>query len=973
MSEKVNLFELDINIEALTDNTAKTFREIKNLEDSQKSLKKSTADLRKEITDYSKLMKEAKKANDTKTYDELKKSQEELEKQYADTSLEMTKNQSTLKAARKEYNMGVKLIDAYSEKQRKNLAIITQTDGSIDQLSAAISKNVAAYKSLSKEERENTEIGQKLKELIVEQREEYKELQVEIGNTSVNVGNYEESIKSAMDGMDLFDGGITAILTKFISLSQQKGGINGFFQTFKGGIKGVTKAGLTFIATPIGAVIAAIVVGIKLLTSAVSRNQGASDKFQEVWNGISNVIQELIGRFFKLIGAIGKILSGDFKNGVKELKGTFTGLGDAMAEAYNEGMKLVEMQRELEKANISATTSQARLNSEIEKYSTIQDDNTRSFKEREAAAAKVRQLEAERIKENLSLAQQEVDIINLQVEQAKRQGKLKRELLLEQAEAQAKLIELEGSYTKTVAENEKVRRELKQDRLERDLDILLDGYDNQKTINEKIIGDEKQTFEKRRALLDETKKLGDDSFAKQIETIQQFTGKAIDSNALISESNAELLNQKIRELGLSEIIEGRLLEIVRDRKTATQDLVDLQKELAQEQAQFNIDMAEKELDLYIAKNKSKIESETRLTDAVLAEENSRLQSIYERELEFLNQQVEAKIIKEQDYQLRKIELQNQFIEQEKALNEEYKTQRLEQEQADFEMDLELRAIRGETEYQLELAQLDREYQLKRKKAIEFGVWTEKQEKLYAEKRKQIIEAETTSRMDEYSNMFGNISQLLGEQTIAGKAAGIAQATINTYQGISEVWKTPSVIPEPFATIAKVANTGVVLASGLKAVGAIKKVSTNVPKAESGMVMDIGGKRHSAGGTKFYGEDGTTFEAEKGEKMFILNRMASKAYAPYLSKLNQMYGGVPLSQSSTYLAAGGAVARVSNNAQSVSVKGTQIDYELLATKVADKMGNRFDTAIANLPNPVTDVKDIIDEVGKYNQVVDGASF
>ena len=84
---------------------------------------------------------------------------------------------------------------------------------------------------------------------------------------------------------------------------------------------------------------------------------------------------------------------------------------------------------------------------------------------------------------------------------------------------------------------------------------------------------------------------------------------------------------------------------------------------------------------------------------------------------------------------------------------------------------------------------------------------------------------TKQRTQAYSTMFGNIAQLLGAHTAAGKAAAIAQATINTYQGVTEVWKTESVLPEPFATIAKVASTGVVLASGLKSVGFIKGTKT----------------------------------------------------------------------------------------------------------------------------------------------------
>ena len=79
--------------------------------------------------------------------------------------------------------------------------------------------------------------------------------------------------------------------------------------------------------------------------------------------------------------------------------------------------------------------------------------------------------------------------------------------------------------------------------------------------------------------------------------------------------------------------------------------------------------------------------------------------------------------------------------------------------------------------------------------------------------------------------FGALADILGENSAAGKAAAIAQATINTYQGITEVWSAKSILPEPFATAAKIASTATVLASGLSAVKSIK--SQKLPAGSSG--------------------------------------------------------------------------------------------------------------------------------------------
>ena len=71
-----------------------------------------------------------------------------------------------------------------------------------------------------------------------------------------------------------------------------------------------------------------------------------------------------------------------------------------------------------------------------------------------------------------------------------------------------------------------------------------------------------------------------------------------------------------------------------------------------------------------------------------------------------------------------------------------------------------------------------------------------------------------------------LSDVIGKETAAGKALAIAQATINTFLGITEVWKSPAVLPEPFNTATKIAATLTTAAGGFAAVRNIAK--TKVP-------------------------------------------------------------------------------------------------------------------------------------------------
>ena len=121
-------------------------------------------------------------------------------------------------------------------------------------------------------------------------------------------------------------------------------------------------------------------------------------------------------------------------------------------------------------------------------------------------------------------------------------------------------------------------------------------------------------------------------------------------------------------------------------------------------------------------------------------------------------------------------------------------------------------------------------------AIEDAINQGKLESLeaYTAKRKQIadnaakaeIEIERIKKealINVAGQTFGAIADIVGRNSKVGKAAGIAQALINTYQGITEVWKSESILPEPAATIARIASTATVAASGFAAVKNIAAV------------------------------------------------------------------------------------------------------------------------------------------------------
>ena len=93
-------------------------------------------------------------------------------------------------------------------------------------------------------------------------------------------------------------------------------------------------------------------------------------------------------------------------------------------------------------------------------------------------------------------------------------------------------------------------------------------------------------------------------------------------------------------------------------------------------------------------------------------------------------------------------------------------------------------------------------------------------------RKRLADQEIEDRklrLQEVGVAIQSLTTIVGKDTVAGKALGIATATINTYQGASEALKQKSTLPSPFDVIAKIVNVTAIIATGLRTVSSIARV------------------------------------------------------------------------------------------------------------------------------------------------------
>jgi hypothetical protein len=147
-----------------------------------------------------------------------------------------------------------------------------------------------------------------------------------IEQQKINIGNY----RSALDGVHPALGKVGEGL---------EAGASGF--------KTMTLQALRFIATPIGAILAALVAVFGLLKAAVSSNAGMMDKFEDITSAVSTVLDVLVTRAGKLGEALVALATGDIIGAFNKTKEAVTGLGDEIANAVKQGQKWLDLSRDL--------------------------------------------------------------------------------------------------------------------------------------------------------------------------------------------------------------------------------------------------------------------------------------------------------------------------------------------------------------------------------------------------------------------------------------------------------------------------------------------------------------------------------------------------------------------------------------------------------------------------------------------------
>ena len=373
---------------------------------------------------------------------------------------------------------------------------------------------------------------------------------------------------------------------------------------------------------------------------------------------------------------------------------------------------------------------------------------------------------------------------------------------------------------------------------------------------------------------------------------------------------------------------------------AAQDAEKAKREL-QEQTIKQFEEARTKLELSLRKkeitNNStalKLENEKAYVEESLKLERYRLEQGLISQQEFAN--------REQAFQLDVLQLEQQMRKEQDRTEKERKA-------LDAANLRELKMAYITDEYELKQAALDSQYQQEIAAAEKIGADTALIQSKYEKAKEDNTKARVNAELTMTAGLAGQVSTLLGEESVIGKAFGVVQATINTYIGATKALAQGGILG--------IAQAAIVIAFGMKQVASIAKqkepetkVSSVKKYAKGGQIF---GKSHAQGGVTFRGDNGQVFEAEGGENVYIMKKTAS-AEINALSAVNEAHGGNSFGTSGLYkFADGGMAASISEANRMVR----QSDNVRLSSESINQLAGVVIDAVMSMPNPVVSVQDI----------------
>ena len=774
--------------------------------------------------------------------------------------------------------------------------------------------------------------GQQAATTIKGIQEQIKALDDQIATSNINDPNFGNLVKESdraknslktlqTEGIDgLKPKGMVGQLGDFAS---KLGSIPGPIGGVVSGINSMTMASLRFIATPVGAIIAALVLVFKAFQKGIE----SSEKAQQGLNKLMGAFSGIIGPVIKAVGEFAAVLIDGVVFAIDAVMSGLEKLGVDFATTAKDGMALAGTLNEIEEAEGDLEVARAQQNKTLAEAKEILSDTNKTYEERKKALDEIRVSEEK-------LAAQEVELAKKQVAAAQENIRLygaSKEANDKLDAARIKLANTEEAFAskkrqfnkeekKLIAEQEATAKEIAakaEERRKADLAKAKEYRDKRIAVANEIAKGELEIFanyagdryEERKELLQKQDQLEKDGLKKRLKD-GDINQKEFDKLDYQREMKALDALHKLRREYKDRAIANRK-EYDNEISDSLKERQDLEIKAEQERIEKIQAELEAELELQLDTIQDKYHTEEQLTarkDARIAQLNIELEENKKKITEKYAKEAADAALAEQE---KRITAANLALE--KGLNDG--TIKIEEEEAK-RRELEINALNEKIEILKKNGQdtVQAEAELYAK-LNEFRAKDVADEEAAAKKksdfRKQLV-TESIQGASDLVSAVGSIQegQMQAELMAAGdnlekqeaikkeyfeknKKVQIAQAIIGAIQGAVGAFTSMSSIPIVGPILAGIAAAAA-LAAGYANVQKIRATSyesaagggggapaaTPSKFAQGGLLT---GRKHAEGGMA------TPFgELEGGE--YVINREATASFLPLLDRINSMGSG-----------------------------------------------------------------------------------
>ena len=848
--EKDVLLKIKVDSEKALQAVKQYTGEVESLKRTQNNLKLALKELEQEREREWKAYKKGEKSiqDYNKVAEESRQTEARIKEQLAMNSAQLANTSQNLRGYQKELQNVLK----------QQEALANGSDGSLASLRAELSNLTKEYDNLARTEREAAK-GTDLLNKINELTNEIKDAEEATQRYQRNVGNYRSALKEAekaSEGMrnsflGIISGG-NPMIEMFANTAQQLGSVKQAFSVAGKGAVMLGKQMMALVMTPIGAF-------LTLVTALIMAFKAGLESSEERMNRFKTVTAPLQGLLDGISDALGTLCDWLL---------TFC---EWQQKAIDWSLKLIAtisgwewLQKGIETRNEYIAIEKQR--QEIEKQTR---DEVVKTAQREKEVSELRAKFAEKDKYT---NEQRLEFLNKAIAKEK-----------EQAEANKRIAEM------------------KLDNLKREAAMS----DNNAEMNNKLAQAEAEVLKQEKALSDKMRELNAQR-VEAVNSIKAYRKERADKEQEAVRAAEDALNELIKD-NYNKQIAQRRTQYEREQEDLKKQLADKSKLTAEAEEAIRTQLSASEQKYYedIAaiqddqtQRLAKLELDTRLAE-LHGNEKAILATKIQAKQEEIATMYQLESESDAEFNLRRLQAQNELADMQKQQRTTTMQEEIEAKALALQTELELIKQKNITEQQMEMEalqtkldakaqELEEMHRLEGESQEEFNLRKLQTENEYADMKKQIDDkivanekAKAKAQRDAYNSVMqamtamGEHSKALGK---IGKIMGLAQIAVDTGKaissGIAEAVKAGP-FPKNLAAIATTVAT--VLANMATAMSSIKSAKF----ATGGLVQGAGS------GTS----DSIPAMLSNGES--VMTAQATSTFAPLLSAINQMGGGVPI--------------------------------------------------------------------------------